>query len=286
MEGLCTGSGWREDALYLELRGGEKMLHPLRSGDPIEFVIDNERTCIGYRPPGGDSLLPCPDGALSGGSSQCATCFEKAVILPCLRCDGERCRNPERREICVQPRNHAVYLASFGPGLLKVGVARWNRREERVREQGALAAFVVAREDGQIARRVESSIAKLGIPDRLSPTAKLAALPLFQDHKQLEKEILEALEGIHYRVRASWTDHPERVELPKPLVQTVPDLLRPERGLVVRGQVLDTIGQMIVLDPEVGQKQAIEASSLVGYNLRPPKSDEHGTGQMSLSFSS
>lgn len=286
MEGLCTGSGWRGDSLHLELRGGKKTLQPIAPGDKIELVVGSDRMCIGYRPPDGESLLPCPDQAKSGGSSQCASCFEKAVILPCLRCDGERCRNPERRENCVQPDNHAVYLAAFGDGLLKVGVARWNRRKERVREQGSLAAFVVAREDGQIARRVEAAVCRLGVPDRLSPTAKLAALPGAPKTKLMEKEILDALEGLRYRIRANWLEEPEAINLPKPDVSAVPDLLRPEKGLVVRGKVSEVVGQMIVLRPETGALQAIEASSLVGFSLRPPKEDEMGTGQMSLAFSS
>src|SRR5690606_17361353 len=108
--------------------------------------------------------------------SQCPECFQRAVILPCLRCDGERCRNPARRPSCVRPKNHALYLCAFGPGAIKVGVARWSRRAHRVAEQGAREALIVARDDGQMIRRYERMVARSGIPDRLQPAERLRAL--------------------------------------------------------------------------------------------------------------
>src|ERR1035437_9835934 len=158
MDGHLTGVGWREKKLNFELRtpDDKKSLVAVSVGDEVAIEVTRERSCIGYRAPDSGSLTPCPHGEKSISASQCLDCLTDAHILPCLRCTGERCANPLRRGDCVQPENHAVYLAAFGPGIFKVGVARWERRFERLAEQGARLALIVARDDGQQVRRVES----------------------------------------------------------------------------------------------------------------------------------
>jgi hypothetical protein len=283
MQGICTGSGWRKGALHLEIRGAEKSLIPLTPGAEFSMAVFGKRSCIGYRPPDASSLIPCPDKNDDISASQCPSCFERAKILPCLRCDGERCRNPDRRDFCVQPDNHALYLASFGPGVLKVGVARWERRLERVQEQGARAAVVVAREDGQIVRRVENQIKRIGIPDRIAPGIKLDSLTKSGKRDQLESELLDALGKIRQRVRANWVD-PE--PLPLAAVEKLdfrPQQLYPANEFSLRGKITTTIGQMIIVSsPELF---AIEASSLVGYHLGAAQASDPFSGQMAIPLS-
>jgi len=291
LNGLCTGAGWREQGLTLELRsdnaggGGARTLHPLRSGAELAFRIDGKRRCIGHRPPQGASLIPCEKEVVGISASQCEECFAKAMILPCLRCDGERCRNPARRADCVQPDNHAVYLASFGHGILKVGVARWERRIERVIEQGARAALIVARDDGQIVRRVEQMIRKSGIPDRVDANTKLAALTQRGLRPELEAELLDAATSLRRRMRASWIDDPEIIDLPSPeLLSRRPRLIAPAAGLAVRAEIRLTVGQLVIADSDADELIAIEASSLAGYRLVPLADGEHGSGQVALAL--
>jgi hypothetical protein len=208
------------------------------------------------------------------------------MILPCLRCDGDRCRNPERRSSCVQPENHAVYLASFGPDLHKVGVARWERRHERVREQGARAALIIARDDGQMVRRLEQSIRRIGIPDRISPGAKIAALTQRGNPGQLAEELLTALAGVRHRVRGKWIDTPELLDIPEfePLPYR-PEAVHPEPGFSLRGTVESLIGQTVIVRRDEAELAALEASALHGYRLRPLEPGEGSSGQMALLFS-
>ncbi len=287
MNGLCTGSGWRNDALHLEIRDQDKDLFPIAVGQELAFAIDGQRECLGYRPPsGGSSLIPCPEEVKGISASQCQECFARAVILPCLRCDGDRCRNPERRGSCVQPENHAVYLASFGPGIHKVGVARWERRQERVLEQGARAALIIARDDGQMVRRLEQAIRRIGIPDRITPGVKVSALTKRGDPGHLSEELLSALAGIRHRVRGKWIETPELLDIPEfsPLPHR-PEIVQPGAGLALRGQVEAVIGQTIIISREEEELVAVEASALHGYRLRELRPDEGNSGQMALLFS-
>ena len=286
IEGLCTGAGLREGVLNLEMRrGDEKLLRPIKVGDSISFAVVSKRSCIGSRPPGAKSLLPCPHNITDISSSQCPECFEGAKILPCLRCTGERCANPARREDCVQPDNHIVYLAAFSPDLIKVGVARFDRRRERLREQGAVAGLIIARDDGQQVRRFETSIRKTGIPDRIAPTIKIGALSQKYEEKDVRELLSQALVHIKGRLRASWLEDPEYLFFDLPKVRELPPkLIAPHFEMTQRGQVEEVIGQIMIIRSDIGQTIAIEAPSLVGYNLRSLEDNEKAEGQIALLF--
>jgi hypothetical protein len=285
MEGLCTGVGIHDGEFHLEIRAQEKELYPLQVGKAFGLELTERRACIGFRSPGSTSLEPCPDDIKGISANQCDACLERAQMLPCLRCTGERCMNPARRSDCVQPKNHAVYLASFGPGVLKVGVARWLRRNERVREQGSRAGIIIARDDGQLVRRIESQIKKYGIRDRIAPTEKLRALTQVAQQEQLIDELREELAMIKTRVRGAWLDQVETVALEEaPLLQSTPRLVQPESGLRIKGQITDIIGQILLVSADTGETVALEAPSLVGYQLRELALDEIGEGQLALSI--
>ena len=178
IKGLITGNSYQDDVLHLEVRGDKKKSIPLTIGDEINFAFDPERSCIGYRQAEGasGSLLSCPNKVSGISSSQCPDCLGSAKILPCLRCTGEVCRNQVKRPSCVQPDNHALYLAGFASGVIKVGVSRWPRRHQRLLEQGARTAIILARDDGQMIRRYETQITSFGFVDRLSSAEKLSYL--------------------------------------------------------------------------------------------------------------
>lgn len=284
---MVTGAGWREEGLSLELRlaDGEKELRSLQVGDELAFAINSSRRCIGHRPPGAESLLPCPDEVTGISSTQCPDCFEKALTLPCLRCTGERCRNPARRHSCVQPENHALYLASFAPGVLKVGVARWDRRVERLAEQGARAAIICGRDDGQMVRRAEAQIKRIsGIPDRLQTTEKLRHLTVAGDTQKMEEEMIDVLAGLKRRMRAKWIE-PERVALPQVEVLPVaPRLLDLKPGVTLRGEIEAISGQVALVRSDANELVAIEAPALAGYELEPLAAHQGSNGQLSLAL--
>ncbi|HYB58833.1 MAG TPA: DUF2797 domain-containing protein [Candidatus Acidoferrales bacterium] len=83
----------------------------------------------------------------------CSSCRE---VNPCAICTGT-CLKGEKT--CLQ--EHAVYLAMFRPDIFKIGVAKANRLDDRLREQGAdVAAVVDYLVDGELARSRELELQK------------------------------------------------------------------------------------------------------------------------------
>jgi hypothetical protein len=289
---LCTGLGRRDDILHLELAADSKTTWPLVPGKEFAFELDGGRRCVGSRPPGSPSLVACPTQASGISANQCPDCFAASVILPCHRCEGDRCANPARRGDCVQPDNHAVYLASFGPGAFKVGVARWDRRRERLLEQGARAAIIVARDDGQKVRRIESQVKRLRaddgtrpIPDKRNFHDKLLLMTHAASRQQLTEELVALWPTVKPRVLGQFLPAVEIVDLPAlALLGQVPRVLSAAADLRVRGTIASVAGQTLLIDSDSGEQVALDAAGLVGYRLRSLDAGEVGVGQLALGF--
>lgn len=246
------------------------------------FGVSGTRGCIGSRPPGAKSLLPCPDNVVGINTSQCKACADLAQLLPCHLCTGERCANPVRREHCVQPKNHAVYIASFGRGMLKVGVARWDRRVERISEQGARIALVVARDDGQSVRRVESAIKRCGIKDRYSSSEKLVAYAKKATEKEMLAEIQQTLEEMHRRVEGAWLDETEQITTSVGHLDSHSDLFDLYDGAALRGTVKQLFGTMLIITADNGSTVVLDGHDLTGWTLRDLEDHEMSSGQLTL----
>jgi hypothetical protein len=108
------------------------------------------------------------------------------------------------------PRPYAVYLASFGPGLHKVGITGLARGGLRLREQAAVGSAFLGEGPLMAARRTEAVLgAALGLPDRVRDTAKRAArhrLPPPADR-------LRDLEKLHVEVTALRDRLPDALRL-------------------------------------------------------------------------
>lgn len=316
MNGLCTGLSRRDGTLSLELQNeGGTLLHHLVVGQEITFEAVGDKVCIGYRRPGDNKPIACPESVVGLKRPQCEDCLRAAAILPCHLCTGERCNNPARRDSCVQPDNHITYLASFAPGVFKVGVAREGRRQARLIEQGARAAIIIACDDGQQVRRVETQIKRhircrqhtrdgvsdALIPDRLAPTSKLWAYTQTatsqqdgetveewqtRDNKIMHKQLLEIFESsVKPRIIGKWLDSPQIVDLPVLVpLEVVPRLMPVKAGDKVRGMIEGIYGQTMVMALDTGETVAMDAGALVGFKLRPLEDFEYGQGQMMLTM--
>lgn len=280
---LCIGISNHDHQLHMRMRDddGDVVEWPLL--EHLRLGTDGARECIGTQPPGAPELLPCTTSATGVSGTQCDECFAQSLILPCLRCNGERCANPARRTQCVQPDNHALYLASFADGLVKVGVARWERRHERVREQGARLAWFVARDDGQQIRRLESQIKRLGLPDRLSTSERLHALGQPAGEDVMRGDLERATRELRLRLRGRWLDDAEELLLPgPPPTPYVPRLRRPEPGTRVQGRLVGFSGQIMLVESVGGEWQAWDAHSLVGFRWRRVGQDDLAPEQLLL----
>lgn len=112
-------------------------------------------------------------GAVVAGRSVNARCEE------CGRLD--RAHSVAADTLADDPRPYSVYLAWFGPGMVKVGITAVERGSARLLEQGAVVFSWLGRGPLMAARRSEELLrTALGVPDRISYDAKRAvrsALP-------------------------------------------------------------------------------------------------------------
>ena len=119
------------------------------------------RTCVGAR---GHA---CPTGAAVSGRSTGARCEE------CARLD--RAHSVAADTIADDPRPYHVYLAWFGPGMVKVGITAEERGSARLLEQGAVCFSWLGVGPLMAARRTEELLrAALGVPDRIPYVEKRA----------------------------------------------------------------------------------------------------------------
>ncbi|WP_330331582.1 DUF2797 domain-containing protein [Streptomyces sp. NBC_00536] len=192
--------GW-----YAETRGpgnhgpgpGERR-SVLAHGARLVFAAQGERRCLGVRRAG--KRTPCPTAATVPGRAGNAQCPE------CARLD--RSFSVAADTNAADPRTYRVYLAWFGPGLVKVGITAEERGPDRLREQGAVAWSWLGRGPLMAARRTEELLrAALGVPDRIAYARKRAVRAQLPPAAERAREVAE----LHARATAL-TGWPESLE--------------------------------------------------------------------------
>ncbi|MFJ3668049.1 DUF2797 domain-containing protein [Streptomyces sp. NPDC090106] len=178
----CTGLRWSAEGPVLTWDGGRRSA--LGRGKRVAFGVAGEavRTCVGAR---GNA---CPVRAAVPGRSIGARCEE------CARLD--RAHSVAADTIADDPRPYRVYLAWFGPGMLKVGITAQERGPARLLEQGAVCFTWLGTGPLMAARRTEELLrAALGVPDRIPYADKRAvrsALPGTEAERTAEIAALHA----------------------------------------------------------------------------------------------
>ncbi|MFF1919025.1 DUF2797 domain-containing protein [Streptomyces sp. NPDC058221] len=164
MDWQCTGLRWPEERGGPVLgwrKGREVRGSALVYGTEFGFRAAGARGCSGAR---GNV---CPVGAVVSARSTGGRCPE------CGRLD--RAHSVAADTIPDDPRTYRVYLAWFGPGMVKVGITAEARGAARLREQGAVVFSWLGRGPLMAARRSEELLrAALGVPDRIPYARKRA----------------------------------------------------------------------------------------------------------------
>ncbi|MER6564715.1 DUF2797 domain-containing protein [Streptomyces sp. NPDC001093] len=163
----CSGLRWSPAGPALVWDGGRRSALPW--GKRVGFAVPegSARQCVGAR---GHA---CPTRAAVPGRSTGARCEE------CARLD--RAHSVAADTIADDPRPYRVYLAWFGPGMVKVGITAVERGSARLLEQGAVCFSWLGTGPLMAARRTEELLrAALQVPDRIPYAEKRAvrsALP-------------------------------------------------------------------------------------------------------------
>ncbi|UZI30021.1 DUF2797 domain-containing protein [Streptomyces sp. VB1] len=197
----CAGVRWPGQVPELGWsRGGDRRVSVLAYGTGLGFRAVGERHCVGAR---GNA---CPLGAVVPGRSTGGRCAE------CARLD--RAHSVAADTIADDPRTYRVYLAWFGPGMVKVGITGEERGAARLREQGAVVFSWLGRGPLMAARRTEEVLrAALGVPDRIPYARKRAVRGRLPGREERAAEVAE-LYGRAGRLEGrGWPESLERLPL-------------------------------------------------------------------------
>ncbi|MFG2195702.1 DUF2797 domain-containing protein [Streptomyces sp. NPDC048639] len=272
----CAGVVWRQEEARLGwyragARGGERVSGP-SPGEPLAFVVDGGRVCTGVLRGGRRTLCPgaeaVPVRSTGGQCPDCARLDRSQSVAADTRADD--------------PRPYRVYLAWFGPGLLKVGITAAARGPARLLEQGAVAYGWLGLGPLMAARRAEELLgAALGVKDRVPYGVKRAArtgLP------PVEERFAE-LAALQARVAAlaEWPESLERepfvpvdhtaafgldvlaARAAEGLVEEVTEL---GDGTVVVGELLGAAGPDLHIATESGGVLVLDGRLMAGWRLR------------------
>ncbi|MFE1825685.1 DUF2797 domain-containing protein [Streptomyces yangpuensis] len=198
----CTGIRWTDSAPAIGWYGQERgeRASALVYGQRLAFVARGERCCLGVRRAG--KRTPCPTSATvpgRGGSAQCPECARL-----------DRSFSVAADTNAADPRTYRVYLAWFGPGMVKVGITAEERGSARLLEQGAMAWTWLGRGPLMAARRTEELLrAALGVPDRIAYARKRAVRAHLPGAPERAREVAE----LHGRAAAlaGWPESLERL---------------------------------------------------------------------------
>ncbi|MER8263049.1 DUF2797 domain-containing protein [Streptomyces griseus] len=197
----CAGVRWPGQAPELGWsRGGDRRVSVLAYGGGLGFRALGERHCKGAR---GNV---CPLGAVVPGRSTGGRCAE------CARLD--RAHSVAADTMADDPRMYRVYLAWFGPGMVKVGITGEERGAARLREQGAVAFSWLGRGPLMAARRTEEVLrAALGVPDRIPYAGKRAVRGRLPGREERAAEVAELYGRAERLEGRGWPESLERLPL-------------------------------------------------------------------------
>ncbi|WP_445524924.1 DUF2797 domain-containing protein [Streptomyces cyslabdanicus] len=263
----CSGLRWSPDGPVLVWDGGRSSALPWGKRVAFEIAEGGARTCVGAR---GHA---CPLRAVVPGRSAGARCEECARL--------ERAHSVAADTIADDPRPYHVYLAWFGPGMLKVGITAVERGSARLLEQGAVCFSWLGAGPLMAARRTEELLrAALGVPDRIPYAEKRvvrSALPATEEERATE------IEELHARASAlgGWPESLERKPF-RPvdhagifglagLPTAVGEVSELVAGGVVSGELVAAAGPDLHLAAG-GGVVVLDTRLMAGWGLRPARS--------------
>jgi hypothetical protein len=248
---------------------GPETSRPAAPGERVSWLLAAPRTCTGAWT--GTARRPCPaGGAIPAGTTdaQCAACAR-----------ADRGRQIARdAALGDDGREYLLYLAWFGPGLLKIGLTAADRGRDRLLEQGAITFTTLAAGPYAPVRQAERLASAAGLAaERIPGRAKTAAWQHLPDAGERSRLLTAARD--HVTGSVPW---PARVRLlpggvtdqaadfglasgPPGPYQEVTGI---SDGAVVSGRVRLAIGRHLLLDTGAGPLLC-DMRRAAGWAIRP-----------------
>ncbi|MFC9327448.1 DUF2797 domain-containing protein [Kitasatospora sp. NPDC057015] len=245
----ATGLRWQGGRPELTARNGAREhARTVTTGTPVGWLVGGPRRCTGVRTSGGHH--PCPFAAEidpGGKAVQCPSCQDADPGLALAR-----------DQVLDNGRTYRLYLAWFGPGVLKVGITAERRGTTRLLEQAALGYTFVGRGPLPGVRRAELTVAQAGLArERLTTRTKCGGWwgvpdPAARRHElaELRAAVLRLLSGHAIELLADepLADHVDLFGLgagAPPLYQEVTAL---GEGAALAGTLRAPVGRHLFLD--------------------------------------
>ncbi|MFI6448437.1 DUF2797 domain-containing protein [Kitasatospora sp. NPDC050543] len=268
---IATGLRWRDGAPHLAATNGrrehERLLTP---GTPVAWLLAGPRRCTGMWSTAQRRRRHCPHRSeLDPGSSavQCGPCQSVDPGLALAR-----------DHVLDNGQTYLLYLAWFGPGLLKVGITAEQRGTRRLLEQAAPVFTVAARGPLPAVRRAELTIAQSGLArERLTTRTKTDQWWSLGDAdarretiEQARTAALRLLDGhdVEQFPGGPVTDQVELFGLRDGAPAAYQEIIGLAAGAALAGALRAPIGRYLFLDPaEGGRPLLLDARLLTGWTL-------------------
>lgn len=252
---LVTGYTWVEGGVRLRAWAGQEVTFRPMHGR-IAFRVLPGRHCTGFHD--GERVRPCPEQAPATRGTSCDTCFVRDAFRPCMTCDGFRCPrlSPEMQAWCRQ--THHLYLACFGDQEIKVGTASERRRNQRIVEQGPLAAARVASAEGPTIKQMEALLVQAGFSETMRRARKTVLLQGAMTEVEARMLVIDAARDLKAALPREYhglLHAPVFVPQPELAVRSralTVNELRLEDDRVVEGEVVGAVGHLLFLRDDDG----------------------------------
>lgn len=234
---------------------GPEQRRPIAPGQLLTWTLRGPRRCTGVWT--GDARTPCPVATpipATGTDAQCRRC---------AAADHGRAL---ARDTVTDDREFALYLAWFGPGLVKVGLTAADRGRDRLLEQGALAFTLLATGPHPAVRRAERAVAATGLAtERLTARTKAGAWWNLPPQTERASHLTNAYTAIRDAVNGDdrWPAQAAPTEcriidqaadfgLRQPPPPTYSELAAVKDGATLAGRLTAIIGRSLFLDTATG----------------------------------
>lgn len=265
-------------SLTLFKDGSDTFEHLTPRGQTLTLAFDTTaRLCTGWHDLATGESLPCPDTTTVDATySQCMHCQRKTGFNPAFYNASSVSEQQQARNATP----HFLYLAHFGPGVVKVGISWSQRGIRRLLDQGARSCLIIKEyPNANIARQYEAKVAGLaGIAETLQLKTKYRLLTQAYDAVAGAEELLRVRERLANELGMQPDDTPPQHLDPLYLAdnQFAPHHLMHLQDGVISGRAIGMIGGSYIAEQN-GTPYFLSLGNLTGYRLRISDQEQPNT---------
>ena len=217
-----------------------------------DIAFSDKFSCIGFKTP--DGYCSCKNSAVH--TRQCPTCA--ALDISRAYTVGNFSGLPQLYEE-AKKQEYVLYLAGFGEEIVKCGVTRKERFENRMREQGADFGCIIAKYSGPD----EIYNAEASIQSRFSFSNSVR---LAQKMRLLEFDVGEARENFSSKVQMVVSSEllpsisPQIIDFS----QFYPHAKRAEEAKSIHGEIIGAKGEILLFKSDSNRHSAVNMRKHVG----------------------